>query len=561
MTEPDHGPLPQASEANPFLTREVFQRLCAYGKARDVLPGEILFTVGQTTYDLIVIETAAVDIVREAAADAPAEVMVRRHGGEFLGELGMLSGQAVYLTARVAEAGRVYEISPADFHRLMASDGELSDLVLTAFRARRRLLQDVAARTIEIIGNEYSAASMSLRTYASRMELPHLWFDAATPAGVALMRIAGLGPADLPAVLLQRGTLKNATPGQLAHSVGHAYRRQPDEDVDLIVIGGGPAGLAATVYGASEGLQTILLDAVAPGGQAAASSRIENYLGFPNGLSGADLTSRAAVQALKFGARIYAPCEVVELDASGPTLRVALLDGTSIATRAVIIASGARYRTLPLDRWAEFEGAGIHYAATELEVRECAGCPVTVVGGANSAGQAALFLASRGSTVDLVLRAAEIRAGMSAYLVDRLVKHPLVSIHASTEVTALEGRDCLDGVVLTRRPAGQGMHRPSKGLFCFIGAAPATGWVQGIALDAAGFIRTDVEIRPEELGGAWQAAGRSPLPFETNIPGVFAAGDVRLGSMKRVAAAVGEGASAVSSVHKAIAARLQQSHA
>jgi thioredoxin reductase (NADPH) len=438
----------------------------------------------------------------------------------------------------------------------MDSDGELSDLVLTAFRARRSLLQSSAARTIEIVGNEASVASMSLRTYVSRMELPHLWFDAASVSGLALMHTAGIEAGDLPAVLLQGGILRKATPGELAQRVGHAYRVRPNEDIDLVVVGGGPAGLAAAVYGASEGLKTVMLDAVAPGGQAAASARIENYLGFPNGLSGTELTSRAATQALKFGARLYAPCKVVALEGDGAGLRIVLSDGTDIATRAVIVASGARYRSLPLARWADFEGAGIHYAATELEARECSGAPVTVVGGANSAGQAALFLAGRGSSVDLVIRGAEIGAGMSSYLVERLVDHPKVSIHTSTEVSALEGETSLEGVGLTNRVSQIETRHPSRGLFCFIGAVPETEWLGNVALDGAGFIRTDAELTPDDLGTIWQAIGRRPLPFETSMPGVFAAGDVRLGSMKRVAAAVGEGASAVSSVHKAIARRL-----
>ena len=554
MLQPsDPEPPPEGEDANPTLTEALFARLCGYGVASEVAAGEILFKVGDTGSDMIVLATASAEVVREATADAAAQIIVRHGPHEFLGEMALLTGQAIYLTGRVTKPGRIFRIGQPAFRHLMSTDGELSDIVLTALQARRRLMQGSAARTIEIIGNDPSAASMALRTYASRMDLPHLWVDAADPAGVALMRVAGLGVADLPAVLLQGETLRRASPGVLAQKVGHAYRALADEDVDLVVVGGGPAGLAAAVYGASEGLKTVLLDAVAPGGQAAASARIENYLGFPNGLSGADLTSRAAVQALKFGARLYAPCEVAHLEVGGPLLRLRLADGATIDTRAVIVASGARYRKLPLDRWAEFEGAGIHYAATELEVRDCAGQPATVVGGANSAGQAALYLASRGSQVALVVRGPELRAGMSAYLVDRLVEDPMVSIFTSTEVTALAGAGRLDGVTLTNRSSGALTQLRSMGLFCFIGAAPATEWLEGVAVDDAGFILTDVEIPAAAIGPAWLAARRKPLPFETSVPGVFAAGDVRLGSMKRVAAAVGEGASAVASVHRAVA--------
>jgi thioredoxin reductase (NADPH) len=307
------------------------------------------------------------------------------------------------------------------------------------------------------------------------------------------------------------------------------------------------------VYGASEGLTTVVLDAVGPGGQAAASSRIENYLGFPSGISGAELAERAESQALKFGARLSTPCEIVALGID-EHLRALLADGTDIPTRALIIASGARYRSLPLERWDEFAGAGIFYAATELEARSCADGPVTVVGGGNGAGQAALFLASCGCEVTVAIRRPEIESGMSRYLVDRLLANPKITVRGGTEVTRLDGEHLLESISLAG-PAGQN-EQACRGLFCFIGAEPATGWVNGVALDAHGFVRTDVQLTSDELGETWSALGRRPLPFETSVPGVFAVGDVRHGSMKRVAAAVGEGASAVRSVHTAVGVRV-----
>jgi thioredoxin reductase (NADPH) len=358
----------------------------------------------------------------------------------------------------------------------------------------------------------------------------------------------------LPAVIVSGTTLRNATPGILAQTLGLSYHKRQDS-VDLTVVGAGPAGLAAAVYGASEGLVTILLDSVGPGGQAAASSRIENYVGFPNGISGIDLTGLASLQALKFGAQLYAPCTVVRLESNGGKLRAVLSDGTDIETGAVIVTSGARYRSLPVDRWNEFEGAGIYYAATELEARACSGRPVAVVGGANSAGQAALFLASRGSAVSLVIRGHDISAGMSAYLVERLVVHPQVTILTSTEIVGLGGDAELASIRRRNRINDAEDEAECSGLFCFIGATPATDWLSGVALEPDGFIRTDVRITAEQLGPEWAELGRSPLPFETTVPRVFAAGDVRFGSMKRVAAAVGEGASAVASVHAALAWR------
>jgi thioredoxin reductase (NADPH) len=296
-----------------------------------------------------------------------------------------------------------------------------------------------------------------------------------------------------------------------------------------------------------------LLDAVGPGGQAATSSRIENYLGFPSGISGAELAERAETQALKFGARLSTPCEIVALDID-EHVHAVLADGTTIATRALIIASGARYRSLGLERWDEFAGAGIYYAATELEARSCADGPVTVVGGGNGAGQAALFLASCGCEVTVAIRRPEIDSGMSRYLVDRLLASPKITVRGGTEVTRLDGGHALESISLVS-PAGELHEQACHGLFCFIGAEPATGWLSGVALDEHGFVRTDVELTTDELGETWSALGRQPLPFETSVPGVFAVGDVRHGSMKRVAAAVGEGASAVRSVHSAIGVR------
>jgi thioredoxin reductase (NADPH) len=408
---------------------------------------------------------------------------------------------------------------------------------------------------VEIVGHPVSAAALALRTYAARQRLIHLWFDAATPEGRAMMESSGLTEDDLPAVVMPSATLKRATPGELAQKLNLSYHRSSSKPVDVTIVGAGPAGLAAAVYGASEGLDTLLLDAVGTGGQAAASSRIENYFGFPFGLSGSDLTGRAVLQALKFGAQLASPCRVATLDtdrtASG-LLRLHLPGADVIESKAVIIATGARYRALPLERWPDFEGAGIYYAATELEARGCAGSPVTVIGGANSAGQAALYLAGRGSQVSLVVRGPGIAAEMSAYLVDRLLAHPRVTVRCRSEVTRLDGDAFLEEINVTDQAAGETRPQPCAGLFCFIGAEPATDWLTGIATEPDGFIRTDSELSGDDLGPAWDGLDRRPLPFETSVPGVFAVGDVRSGSMKRVAAATGEGASAIASVHKVI---------
>ncbi|HEY8728995.1 MAG TPA: FAD-dependent oxidoreductase [Acidothermaceae bacterium] len=545
------------AQAFPVLTEDQRTRLCAYGTSEQVNVGDTIFRPGDLTYDLVLIQQGAIDIVTTPTGDAPEEIVVQHKAGAFLGELNLLTGQTVFLTARVSAAGAVCRVSGTSFRRLMAEDPELSDLLLKAFLARREILRDsAAARSIEIVGSSLSAGALALRTYAARQRLPHLWFDSETVEGAAVMSAAALTLTDLPVVLTPGRVLHNATPGELAEHLGLSYHRAADKAIDLVVVGGGPAGLAAAVYGASEGLQTVLIDAVATGGQAAASSRIENYLGFPSGVSGVELTGRASIQALKFGAEISSPCAAASLDCSQGQLRVVLEDGTDILTRSVIIATGARYRALPLPRWSDFEGAGIYYAATELEARVCGNQPVAVIGGANSAGQAALYLASRESAVNLVVRGNDLNTGMSSYLAERLLADPRVTIHTNTEVTALHGDVSLTGIGLTNRATGATLDVDCTGLFCFIGAVPATGWLTTIAMDDDGFIRTDAQLLDVDLGEIWAHMGRRPLPFETNVPAVFAAGDVRSGSMKRVAAAVGDGSSAVRSVHAALGVRV-----
>jgi thioredoxin reductase (NADPH) len=537
-----------ADSASPPLSPEHAARLRAYGTPETLAAGQQLFGPGEASYDLILVDEGEVHVIAPGIVDTPEEPIVRLGPDEIVGELSLLTGQAPTLIGRVVRGGRAHRVSADGLHRLMVEDPELSDVLLRAFIARRARLRGTAARrTITIVGPPRAKGTLALRTYAARLALMHEWIDPDSVHGRALLRATNLRVEDLPAVVLPMALLTQATPGDLAQALGLASAAQVTETVDLVVVGGGPAGLAAAVYGASEGLDTVLLDREGPGGQAAASARIENYLGFPSGLSGADLTGRAAVQALKFGARLSAPCTVTELDLSQCHVRVRMSDGAQIATRATIVATGARYRTLNLDGWDGYVGAGIYFAATELEARACAGSPVTVVGGANSAGQATLFLASKGCEVTLAIRGPDIGRNMSTYLVDRILADPRIDVRPTSEVTELRGDDQLREIRLN-----QDESQPCEALFCFIGADPETAWLAGLATDHKGFLRTDAQLDPEDLGEAWQALGRSPLPFECNVPGVFAAGDVRCGSMKRVAAAVGEGASAVRSVHAAI---------
>jgi thioredoxin reductase (NADPH) len=387
----------------------------------------------------------------------------------------------------------------------------------------------------------------------TRSRIPHEWLDPDQDASVeAMVQTSGVAPADLPVVCTGASVLRHATVGALAEYLGLTVANLSTRTFDLVIAGSGPAGLAAAVYGASEGLRTLVLDSVAVGGQAGSSSRIENYLGFPTGVSGDELTQRALVQAEKFGAHLSSPCAATSLREENGHLVVRLSDGTNVVGRAVIAATGAMYRRLPIDRLADFEGNGVFYAATPLEAAVCAGAPVVVVGGGNSAGQAAMFLADNECSVALVIRGADLGKDMSRYLVDRIAAHARVQVHLSTRVTALEGERSLSAVQLAG-PSGATI-LPCAGLFSLIGADPSSDWLSGCAaLDEHGFVLTDLAIADADLDPSWASAGRRPLPFETSRPGLFAVGDLRSGSMKRVAAAVGEGSAAVRSVHQYLA--------
>jgi thioredoxin reductase (NADPH) len=393
-----------------------------------------------------------------------------------------------------------------------------------------------------------------LRAFANRARLPHTWIDIEDLDDVRAY-LAGLDaePDDVPVAVMGEVVLRRATPGEFAAMLGLTYRSVPGSVTDLVVVGTGPAGLAAAVYGSSEGLNTISLDAVAPGGQAGASSRIENYVGFPNGISGGDLTARAAIQAQRLGARLNAPCEAVGLQTEEAFHIVALADGSEIATRAVIIASGAQYRRLAVAELERFEGAGVYYAATELEARLCRNSTVGVVGGGNSAGQAAIYLSQQGSRVFLIVRRRELVETMSQYLIARINADPHIEVVTHTEVRGLAGDTHLEQITLEHTPSGARRTVECGGLFCFIGAVPATAWLgDRVSLDRNGFVLTDRSLSDNDINRD-AFADRDPLPFETSLPGVFAVGDVRLGSMKRVAAAVGDGSSAVRSVHQYLA--------
>lgn len=468
----------------------------------------------------------------------------------FLGELNLLTGQRVFVSARVAADGEVIRVPVAQVRQLIATNPRLGDMLLTAFMARRAVLLTGASASLRLVGSPFDAETRRLREFLSRACIPHEWLDPDRDSATdRILQIHQLDRGDLPAVVPADTVLRRATTGQLADHLGYTATRVTDHCFDLVIVGSGPAGLAAAVYGASEGLRTLGLELASIGGQAGSSSRIENYLGFPTGVSGAELAKRAYVQAEKFGAQLTTSCAAASLRTQDGHFMIGLSDGTELVARAVIVATGAKYRRLEIARLDDFEGAGVYYAATELEARSCTAAPVTVVGGGNSAGQAAMFLAESCSDVTLVIRRGDLRTGMSQYLVDRVESHPRIEVRTDTIVTDLDGDTTLHTV---RLRCDQREHeQPCVGLFSFIGAEPASGWLSGAAaLDPRGFVLTDRSLDPWMLDQRWDALDRQPLPFETSHPGLFAVGDVRCGSTKRVAAAVGEGSAAVRSVHE-----------
>lgn len=538
-----HGAFPRLSEAQ-------IASLARFGERRTTEPGEVLFLEGEPGNALIVILTGRVAVM--GGYGTPEQRVLRVHGPRrFLGELSLLTGQVAFYTAVALEAGQVLVVPADQVRALVAQDPALGDEILRACLIRRTLTIGQGAG-FRVIGFGHSPVTARLREFAMRNRLPHRFIDLAEdPAAGELLRELNFRPEDTPIVLWRDRMLRCPTPAELGAMIGLPNARGERVVNDLLVVGAGPAGLAAAVYGASEGLRTTALDAVATGGQAATSSRIENYLGFPAGISGAELADRAMIQAEKFGARIGVPAEVVGLDRRDDHYVVRLADGDEIETRTVVIATGARYRKLPVPRLAEFEMTCVYYAATLMEAQHCTTHPVAVVGGGNSAGQATLFLADHSAGVTLIVRESTLGEYMSAYLADRIVRDPRIEVRLHSEVRELVGGESLEAVVVEDTASGERSSLPVRDLFVFIGAQPCTGWAAGtLAMDSGGYLLTGADTSR----GAYERLGRAPLPLETSWPGIFAVGDVRSGSVKRVASAVGEGAMAVRLAHEHLSA-------
>jgi thioredoxin reductase (NADPH) len=529
---------------SPTLDADQLEVLRRYGIERDVTAGEVLFADGDETYNLIVMLDGTADLIQ--GYDRPEATRIAEYGrSEFLGEIGMLTGQRAYLTAVASSAGRVLAVPVAQLRVVMAHEPDLSDLILHTFLLRHSILMRRGVG-LTLIGSRFDPDTRRLLEVLARNRLVSTWLDLeAAPEAEAIVQGLDLPIADLPIVLIPGGPLMRNPGGRAlldALGMSGAAGPYPAGVCDLLVVGGGPADLAASVYGASEGLATVLAEDIAPGGQAGTSSRIENLLGFPAGLSGEELATRATLQAQKFGVRIKQAARATSLSSADGVHQVTFDDGDTVAAKSVIIATGAHYNRLPLDRLAEFEGVGVYYAATQAEAQACGAGPVATVGGGNSAGQAALFLGRSSAEVYIIIRGESLHASMSRYLIDRIEQNPRIIVLPRTQITALTGADQLEGVRIGRTGFRGESELPVRALFVFIGAQPRTSWLAGqLAQDRDGFLLTGADIPAAGLAGGMM----TPLFLETSRPGIFAVGDVRSGSVKRVAADIGEGSTAV----------------
>ncbi len=529
---------------SPTLDADQLEVVRRYGTERDVSAGEVLFADGDETYDLIVMLDGTAEIIQ--GYGRPGATVIAGYGrSQFLGEIGMLTGQRVYLTAVASSAGRVLAVPVAQLRVVMAHEPDLSDLILHTFLLRHSILMRRGVG-LTLIGSRFDPDTRRLLEVLARNRLVSTWLDLeASPEAEAIVQGLDLPVADLPIVLIPGGPLLRNPGGRAlldALGMSGAAGPYPAGVCDLLVVGGGPAGLAASVYGASEGLATVLAEDTAPGGQAGTSSRIENLLGFPAGLSGEELATRATLQAQKFGVRIKQAARATSLSSADGVHQVTFDDDDTVQAKSVIIATGAHYNRLPLDRLAEFEGVGVYYAATQAEAQACAAGPVAIVGGGNSAGQAALFLSRSSAEVYIIIRDESLHASMSRYLIDRIEQNPRITVLPRTQITALTGADQLEGVRIGRTGFRGESELPVRALFVFIGAQPRTSWLAGqLAQDRDGFLLTGADIPAAGLAGGMM----TPLFLETSRPGIFAVGDVRSGSVKRVAAAIGEGSTAV----------------
>ena len=535
----------------PRLTALQIARLSAHGRRISIQKGQVLAEPGDRLPMYIVL-SGSIEVVQPTLN---GETLIVVHtAGSFSGDVGTLRGIGTVVRMRVRETGEVLAIDEAHLRTIVQTDSELSELFMRAFILRRVMLITSQTSDVILLGSSHSAGTLRLQQFLTRNTYPFVNLDIdGDPSVRELLDRFHVKVEDFPVVVCRASVvLKNPSNEEVASCLGMNQRIDDDRVRDVIVVGAGPAGLAAGVYAASEGLDVLVLETGTPGGQAGSSSKIENYLGFPTGISGLALASRALIQAQKFGAEIRTAYSVMRLNCGQRPYAVEFATGQATRARAIIIATGAEYRQLALDNASRFLGTGIYYAATSTEARRCGAGEAIVVGGGNSAGQAAIFLAGTCRRVHLLVRSKGLAATMSQYLIRRIEDTSNIELRVQTEITALEGEDQLARI--TWRTAGQAPQTHDIGhVFLMTGAIPCTGWLNScIALNDKGFVRTGSELRKDELAAATWSNGRQPEFFETSVPGIFAVGDVRCGSVKRVAAAVGEGSACIQQVHRVL---------
>ena len=536
----------------PKLTPAQIRRIAARGQMRAMERGEVLCEQGDSAASFFVVVSGELEVVRPSGA---VETLVTVHGsGQFTGEVGTLSGRRTLFRVRATKPGKVIELDRQHMLALMQSDAELGEILTRAFILRRVELVAAGVGDVVLIGSTHSADTLRIKEFLMRNGHPYSYIDLERDPDVQnLLDSFHLAASEIPVVICRgKVVLRNPSKQQIADCLGFNESIDQTHVRDLVVIGAGPSGLAAAVYGASEGLDILMLETSSPGGQAGSSSKIENYLGFPTGISGQELAARAYNQAQKFGAEMLI-AKGTRLVCDSKPYVVEVENGARIPARTVVIATGAEYRRPPLKNLSRFEGAGVYYGATFVEAQLCGGEEVIVVGGGNSAGQAAVFLAETTKRVHMLIRSAGLAESMSRYLIRRIEQTPTIVLRPHSEIEALEGGNHLESVHWQNNQTGQVEEHNIRHVFVMTGADPNTRWLDGcVALDAKGFIKTGPDLLPEDLSAARWPLARPPYLLETSLPGVFAVGDVRGGSIKRVASAVGEGSIAISFVHKVL---------
>jgi thioredoxin reductase (NADPH) len=536
----------------PTLTPAQIRRIAAHGHMRAMQHGEVLVEQGDRNVPFFVVVSGEVEIVRPSGG---VETLITVHGpGQFSGEVNNLSGRPAVVRMRAIKSGELIELDRQHMLSFVQNDAELGEIMMRAFILRRVELVAAGVGDVVLIGSIYSAGTLRIKEFLMRNGHPYSYIDLERDPEVQnLLDGFHVAASEIPVVIC-RGeiVLRNPTNQQVADCLGFNETVDQTQVHDLVIIGAGPSGLAAAVYGASEGLDVLVLETGSPGGQAGSSSRIENYLGFPTGISGQELASRAYNQAQKFGTQVLI-AKATRLTCDRKPYVVELENGAQIQTRAIVIATGAQYRRPPLTNLSRFEGAGVYYGATFVEAQLCSGEEVIVVGGGNSAGQASTFLAETVKRVHMLIRSAGLAESMSRYLIRRIEQTPTIILRPHTEIVALEGGDHLESVRWRNNQTGQIEEHNIRHVFVMTGADPNTRWLNGcVALDSKGFIKTGPDLLPEDLSIARWPLVRPPYLLETSLPGVFAIGDVRGSSIKRVASAVGEGSIAISFVHQVL---------